>query len=97
MIRVRELSLTRTGWLVINRIHVVNGDDEIAVTPRLTPERYTEFDLLLKNEFADLAHGDILFARVYADSNGDRMLDVRTDELMRDIFGRPMHVLLRVR
>ncbi len=96
-IRVAELSLARPGWLVVNRVNLTGGDDEIAATPRLTPEQYREFDISLKDGMPDLATGDFLFAVLYEDRDGNKLLDTLVDRPMNNRWGRPIRILLRVK
>ncbi len=95
-IHVNKLFLTKPGWLIISHVSVVEGVTEIAVTALLGPEDYRDFDLPLMSDALDLASGDLLYATLYEDTNGNEGYDSRIDKPMRDALFRPIRVSVRV-
>ncbi len=95
-IHVTKLDLAKPGWLLISRVSVTEGVEEIAVSAYLEPEEYTEFDLPLMDDSEPLQTGYFLYGTLYEDTDGGEYFDSKVDQPMKDWLGRKIRTTFRV-
>lgn len=95
-VHVTKLKLARPGWLLISRVSVVAGTDDIAVSAYLEPDEYTEFDLPLNSNAKPLESGDLFYGTLYEDTDGGEYFDSKVDQPMKDWLGRKIRMTFRV-